>query len=367
MAERRIHLMRPTVGGEELELIREVIESRTLTDGPFVRAFERELGSYVGSKHAVSCTSATTALELALRSIGVGPGDEVIVPDFTHPATALAVLTLGAEPVLVDVDLASYNTTADHLAAAITPRTKAAIPVSIFGNPLDMDRINAVRDRSGVRMIEDAACTLGARLGGKPVGSLTDLTVFSFHPRKLFSTGEGGMVTTDDDGWAATMNSTKRFGVLDVDGESKFAQYGTNYRLSAILAAVGLAQVRKIEAVVADRRQQAARYDRLLDGVPGLLRPTVLPNAVHNYQTYAVYLSEPGLRDRVLRRMRSAGIEVQIGTYALHRQPFFGSTRRVGDLSNSALLYERVLSLPLHHELTPSDQEQVVQSLLEDL
>ncbi|MGA9348259.1 MAG: DegT/DnrJ/EryC1/StrS family aminotransferase [Anaerolineae bacterium] len=361
--QNKIFLMRPSVGDEEIELVRQVVESKWLTDGPTVKEFEQAVAVQVGAKHAISATSAAIALELCLRALGVGLGDEVIVPDFTHPATALCVMAVGAEPVLVDVDLKTCNTTAELIEAAITNRTKAAIPVSIFGNPLDIEPINALRDKYGITIIEDAACSLGSALNGKPIGSLTDMTVFSFHPRKIFSMGEGGVITTDNDEWAAEMNSIKRFGVKKVDGEAKFVQWGTNYRLSGILAAVGLGQVRKVDRIVEDRRTKAEYYNQLLANVPGVSLPKVLQGAKHNYQTYVIYLQQDGARDRLLKELRFRGIEVQIGTFALHLQPFFTESRRVGSLENSASLYQHLLSLPLHHELTQEDQERVVQEL----
>lgn len=361
--QNRIFLMRPSVDEEEIELVRQVVESKWLTDGPIVKEFEQAVADYVGAEHAVSATSAMTALELCLRALGVGSGDEVIVPDFTHPATTLCVMAVGAEPVLVDIDMETYNTTAELIEAAVTERTKAAIPVSIFGNPLDIGPINALRDQYGIVIIEDAACSLGSALGGIPVGALTDMAVFSFHPRKVFTMGEGGVITTDNDEWSAEMNSIKRFGVKTVNGQAKFAQYGTNYRLSGILAAVGLGQVRKVDSIIEDRRTQAEYYHQLLADVPGVSLPKVVSGAKPNYQTYVIYLREDGARDRVLKELRSRGIEVQIGTFALHLQPFFAQTRRVGNLKHSASLYRQLLSLPLHHELTRQDQERVVQEL----
>ena len=361
--QQKIFLMRPSVGEEELELVTKVIESKWVTDGPNVSEFEQAVAEYVGAKHGISATSATTALELCLRALGVGPGDEVIVPDFTHPATAFCVMAVGAEPVLVDVDLETCNTTAELIEAAVTERTKAAIPVSMFGIPLVIGPINELGRKHGIAIIDDAACTLGSSLNGKPVGGLTDMTVFSFHPRKLFTMGEGGVITTDNDRWAEEINSIKRFGVKSVDGEAKFAQYGTNYRLSGILAAVGLGQMRKVGGIVEDRRAKAAYYDRLLSDVPGISRPKVSPQAKQNYQTYVVYIHEEGRRDGVLKELRQTGIEVQLGTYALHLQPVFAATKRAGELRNSAALYRNLLSLPLHHELSRSDQDRVVREL----
>jgi len=362
-----IFLMRPDVGDAELELVKEVLDSKYLVEGPMVREFERLSMEYTGAKHAMACTSATTGLELALRALGVGHGDEVIVPDFTHPATALVVETVGATPVLVDVELESRNTTAELMAPAVTEKTRAAIPVSIFGHPLDMDPINELAAEKGFKVIEDAACTLGAKYKGRGVGSLTDITVFSFHPRKVFTTGDGGLITTNDDELAELIRSYKHFGAAKVDGKNRFVNWGTNSRMSNVHGAVVLGQVRRIEQIVNTRRSKAAVYDKLLEGAAGLATPKIAEWGHSNYQTYAVLLEKKGIRDQVIKAMKDRKIQTQIGTYALHVEPHFEDLRRVGDLANSTRLWEDLLALPLHYQLTDQDQQRVVRELVEVL
>lgn len=361
--KKKIFLARPNVGEQELELVRQVLDSKHLVEGPMTREFERTVADYVGVRHGIACTSATTGLELALRVLGIRQGDEVIVPDFTHPATALVVLTVGAEPVLVDVNLDTCNVDAEKIEGAITSRTKAAIPVSLFGRPLDIDPINELRDKHGIHIIEDAACSLGSEIDGRKVGSLTDITIFSFHPRKIFATGDGGLITTDNDEWAEKINSIKRFGAATIEGKTQFVRWGTNYRLSDILGAVALGQVRRIKEIIDDRTEKARVYDELLENVNGIRIPHIEPNVKHNYQTYVVYIKKEGLRDAIIEKMKKREIEVQMGTYALHLQPFFKNTKRIGSLSNSLKLYENLLALPLNHELTYEDQKRVVEEL----
>ncbi len=360
---KRIFLIRPNVGEDELALLREVIESKYLVEGPMTREFERLVAEYVGSKYAIACTSATTGLEMCLRAIGVGPGDEVIIPDFTHPATGLCVMAVGATPVIVDVDLKTYNTNASYISAAISERTKAAMPVSWGGQPLEIDAINELARRHGFYVIEDAACSLGTSLNGKRTGNTTDFAVFSFHPRKIFTTGDGGCITTNNDEWAQFLDSYKRFGVTKVGGKVRFARYGTNLRFSSILAAVAVGQLRRAAQIINDRTEKAHIYNDLLNDVSGVRIPYVLEGARHNYQCYAIFIEEPGKRDIILKEMRAQNIEVQIGTYAIHREPVFRDAKIVGDLKNSSSLADNLLTLPLHHELSEEDQIRVVTTL----
>lgn len=358
----KIRLMYPNVGEDALDLVREVIDSGHLVEGPKVREFEDTVKNYAGADFAIACTSATTGLELALRALDVGPGDEVVVPDFTHPATALVVQTLGAEPILVDVDLRSYNTTAALIHKALTSKTKAIIPVSIFGNPLEMDPIQNLADENGIKVIEDAACSLGSEYRGRKIGSLTDITVFSFHPRKVFATGDGGLILTSNEEYASRMISMKKFGVGMHNGKAAFVSWGTNYRMSDVLGAVALSQVRRLDEIVRTRIEKAAVYDELFAEYDEIIPPAIESGNRSNYQTYSVFIKSAD-RDKVLRQMRERGIEVQIGTYALHTLPVFETLKRADYLENSLSLSKNLLALPLHAKLTRDDQVRVVDNL----
>ena len=198
MSEKKIKLIEPVIGEEEIEAVKQVLRSGWLTEGEKTREFEEMIRKYVGAKYAFAATSCTTALELALRALHIGSGDEVIIPDFTHPATGNVVAWIGATPVLVDVDISSHNIDGQEIEKAITKKTKCIIAVSWGGNPLNMKPISALKEEHGLSVIDDAACSLGAEYDGKKTGTMADITCFSFHPRKVITTGEGGMTVTDD-------------------------------------------------------------------------------------------------------------------------------------------------------------------------
>ncbi len=366
MTERRIKLVQPVVGKEELALIEEVLKSGYMTEGPKTKEFESRFAEYVGAKHGIATTSCTTAMELSLRVLGIGKGDEVIVPDFTYPATADVVRFVGATPVLVDVDPVSYNLTADYVRGAITPQTKCVMPVSLFGNPIDIGPIEELKEEHGFYIVEDAACSAGARRGERRTGSMADFTCFSFHPRKVITTGEGGMVTTSSDEFAEMARSIKKFGMTPgAGGVSSFARPGTNYKLSDVLGAIGVVQLGKIDEIISRRIELASSYDRLLGDSPGTVRPRADKDVRHVYQTYAVRITTEGARDKLIRDLSERNIESQIGTYSLHVQPSFSEVRRIGGLETSEMLFKNLLALPLSHYMTPEDQELVVSTLNE--
>jgi dTDP-4-amino-4,6-dideoxygalactose transaminase len=364
MTEKTIKLIEPVVGKEELALIEEVLQSGYMTEGPKTREFESGFAEYVGAKHGIATTSCTTAMELSLRVLGVGKGDEVIVPDFTYPATADVVRFVGATPVFVDVDIDSYNVDAEHIEEAITPQTKCVMPVSLFGNPIDIEPIEKLVEEHGFYIVEDAACSAGARRGDRRTGSMADLTSFSFHPRKVITTGEGGMVTTSSDEFAELSRSIKMFGMKAVPGNlSSFTRPGTNYKLSDVLGAIGVVQLRKIDEIISRRRELASNYDKLLQDVEEIIPPKVDDGVRHVRQTYAVRITVDGARDRLLNDLKEKNIQSQIGTYSLHVQPSFSGVRQVGDLGTSKMLFENLLALPLSHYMTSEDQSYVISTI----
>lgn len=360
-AERKkIYLMRPFVGEEELEAVSKVFESKYLTEGPVTQEFEERFAEYVGAKHGVAVTSCAIGMELALQVLGIGPGDEVIVPDFTHPATGDCVCQVGASPILVDVDLESYNVTAEGIEDAITEKTKCIIPVSWGGNPLD-PAIYKLGEERNIPILEDTACSAGAKIGDMKVGSLADMSVFSFHPRKVMTTGEGGMLTTDNSEFAEKARSLKMFGAKN----GRFVYHGTNYKMSNIVAAIGLEQLKKLDKILEDRIEKAKVYSELLEGLDHIRPPVVKPNVRHTFQSYCIYVEKEGWRDKLRQDLLKKGIETQIGTYALHLEPSYADVKRNGDLNNSEKLYKNLLTLPLHHELSYEDQEYIFKSISE--
>jgi perosamine synthetase len=365
MTERRIWLARPQAGEEELAEVAAVLESGILTQGPKVAELERMVAELVGVPHAFATTSATTALHLSLVAAGVGPGDEVLVPDFTFPATANVVVQQGAVPILVDIDLETFALDPADLEARITPLTKAVMPVHPFGLPADMDAVMHVADAHGLAVIEDAACSLGATIGGRQTGGIGLAGCFSFHPRKSITTGEGGMITTSDDELAGRIGLLRSHGGVRESGRFRFEAAGFNYRMSDILAAVGVAQLRRLDDFLATRRRVADWYDERLAGWDAV-RPPITPDGrTHTYQSYVVLLDEAVDRDAVIAALAAAGIETTIGTYALHAEPFFARTygHRPGDLPRSWRAYGSCLALPLHAGVSEADVDLVVDSL----
>ena len=364
-----IPLTKPYMIPEIKEKVCEVLDSGHLTEGKVTESLEKAFTDYLGTRYAIATTSCTTGLEIALRAIGVGPGDEVIVPDFTYPATACVVRIVGAKLVVVDVDPKTMLIDYDALEAAVTRRTKALMPVSLFGNPLDYGRLNKIKKRHGIVLVEDAACSIGAEYDGVPVGNLADISVFSMHPRKFITTGEGGMVTTNRTSLADWISSYKHFG-LGLHGKSNspgFQMIGTNYKLSDILSAVGLVQMAHIGPLLEQRREQAARYVELLKDVGGVCLPETTLRGQHSYQSFCIFVEK---RDAIMQRMRQMGIEVQIGTYALHMQKAFLPMDKCafcGDMNHSKYVFEHGLTLPLFHEMTEKEQERVVDALKETL
>jgi dTDP-4-amino-4,6-dideoxygalactose transaminase len=363
--ERRIWLARPQTDEAEINEIRGVMQSGYLTQGPKVAEFEGLVAGRVGVAHAFATTSATTALHLTLAALGIGPGDEVLVPDFTFPATANVVVQQGAVPVLVDVDLATFAIDPADLARKVTPRARAVMPVHPFGLPADMDPILEIAMERGLAVIEDAACALGAEYGGRPVGSIGMAGCFSFHPRKSITTGEGGMIATSDATLADRIRLLRSHGGIRQGGRFVFEDAGFNYRLSDILAAVGVAQMRKLDEMLRVRRAVAAMYDQALSGLAGVQVPTCPSGRTHTYQSYVVLLDPRIDRDAVIARLASARIETTLGTYALHAEPFFARAFGCspGDLPNSYRAALSSLALPLHGGITSEQVDEVVEAL----
>ena len=361
--EKRIKLIEPVVGEEELQMIRKVLKSGWLTEGTVTKEFEEKISKFVGVKYAVATTSCTTAFELALRALGIGPGDEVIVPDFTHPATGNIVKWIGAEPVLVDVDLSSYNVDPDEVQKAITEKTRCIMPVSWGGNPLNIQPLNELKEKHNLFIVEDAACSLGAEYHGKKTGTMADITCFSFHPRKIITTGEGGMAVTNNPVYAEKLELLKTFGMTTTDGKTTFTLCGTNYKLSDVLAAIGVKQMDKVDAIINRRIELAEYYNELLAEVDSIRPPEKREDTKHVYQTYTIYIEKEGKRDKLITHLRKKNIETQIGTYALHLQPSFERVKKIGKLERAEKLYKNLLTLPMCHSMTKKDQEYVISEI----
>ena len=359
-----IRLAIPPIHDDDVAAVADVLRSGLLVQGRHVEAFERAVASYTGATHAVAVTSCTSALHLSLLATGIGPGDAVAVSAFSWPATVNVVALVGAEPMFVDIDPLTFNMDPHALAALMErERISAILPVHTFGGMADMDEIDCLARRHGAVVIEDAACALGASLNGILAGRSGRAGCFSFHPRKAITTGEGGVVVTDDGDLAVRLRTLRNHGIDPEKAEPSFAMPGFNARMTDFQGALGLEQMAKLEDVLSSRRNQARRYDALLADTE-IRAPISTRGGNHVYQSYVVQLPEAaaGARDTVIAEMREAGIETTIGTYAL---PFIRWVRdRYGythdDFPVVSQVERRALCLPLHERLTERDQERIV-------
>jgi dTDP-4-amino-4,6-dideoxygalactose transaminase len=369
MSESPIRLALPYTDDDEINEVAAVLESGYLTQGPKVQELEEAVARVAGTRYAFATTSATTALHLSLAALGIRRGDEVIVPDFTFPATANVVVQLGARPVLVDVDPRTYAMDAEQLERHISARTRAIMPVHPFGLSADMDGLLAVSDRHGIPIVEDAACALATTYRGVPVGGFGRAGCFSFHPRKSITTGEGGMIVTNDADLADRISVLRNHGGRRSSGRFRFEDAGFNYRLSDILAAVGVAQMRKLDWIIARRREIAALYDAALEDVSGVTSPWQPSWGGHVYQSYVTRVDSTIDRDAVIRGLAERGIETTLGTYALHSEPYFVRAlgHAPGDLTNSWDAYRTTLTLPLFPQMSEAMVERVVHEVAEVL
>lgn len=371
-----IPVIRPWLGEEEAAAVADVVRSGWVAQGPRVAEFEAAFAASAGSRHGVAVSSCTTGLHLAMYLLDVKQGDEVVVPSFSFIATANAVRYVGATPVFADVDPRTGNLTPETVEAVLTPRTVAVVGVHQGGMPFDVAALETLCARRGLALVQDSACATGATYRGGPVSAGASLAAWSFHPRKLLTTGEGGMLTTDNPEWAARLRRLREHGMSvsaadrHASGSVKLEVYdevGFNFRMTDLQASIGLIQLAKLPEVIARRRELAERYHKLLAEVDGLRWVTDPEHGTTNYQSFWVVLPEKysGSVVDVLTGLSTRGISARRGIMATHLEPAYAGVK--ADLPVTEHLTKRSLILPLFHQMTEAEQDSIVTGLTEIL
>jgi perosamine synthetase len=370
-----MNLTEPSFDETEIEMLRACLSSKWVTQGPLTERFEKLIAERHQVKHALACTSCTAALHLAALALKLGPGDEVVVPAFTWVTSAHAAEYVGAKAVFADIDLATYNIDPAALEASITPRTKAVVAVHLFGLAAPMDEIRSIAQKHDLAVIEDAACAIGTTYKNALVGGIGDIGCFSFHPRKAVTTGEGGAVTTNRDDLAGLVRSQRNHGAtgspdlgLEAHGPwtmATFNNLGFNLRLSDIQAAVGVAQMAKLDRLLAERRRLGRRYSELLATVNSIARPTGGDIEGHAYQSYVIRVLGGGRKHRndVMAALAAQEIQTRPGTHAVHRLGYYKNKYRLRpeQFPNAALAEDTTITLPIFPNMTEDDQQRVAQ------
>ena len=389
-----IPIARTSLTDDEIESVLEPLRSGWLVQGPKVREFEEKWSSYTGSEHSIAVTSCTAALHLSLAALGFDPGDEVIVPAFTWISTANVVEHLGGKVVFCDIDLDTFNLDPSQIEASITDRTKAILPVHLFGLAADMSAIQAIAKSHNLNVVEDAACGFGGRYNGQHLGTLGDTGCFSFHPRKSITTGEGGMISTQNAELAGKLRCLRDHGAAVTDLQRHLGtkpylladhpEAGYNQRMTDIQGALGSAQMNRASEIVAERRRLAARYDEAFAELEWLQTPTKLQGCEHGYQTYAC-LFQPAIatvaagsfnakeieaikeaRNLWMDQLQQKGISTRPATHAVHMLSYYQEKYglKPNDFINSFVANECSISLPLFHGMTQAEQDFVIEAVV---
>jgi len=352
-----IKLAKPNISEAAIKKVGEVLRSGNLIQGEYVQQFEQDLAEYLGVKNVIVVSSGTAALHLSLLALGVGPGDEVIVPAFSFPATANVVEAVGATTVFVDITLDDCCMDISLIQAAITSKTKVIIPVHEFGQSADMNPIMALSKKYNLKIIEDAACALGSAYNGQKVGTIGDFGCYSFHPRKAITTGEGGAVVTNDDEYASKIRSFRNHGIEMLNGKTDFKYSGLNYRMTDFQAVLGIEQLKTLEENIIHRIHIAQKYDDLLSGVQWIRTPKFFNKRRMIYQTYHILLEECINREALWCYLRKNNIEVNIGAQAIHILQYFAEKyhAKAKDHKEAIQAFHYGLAFPIGSHISNED------------
>jgi len=349
-----IQIAKPLFSEDEKKVLADVIDSGMLVQGPRVLAFEKMFAEFTGTKHAIATSSGTTALVIALQAMGVSPGDEVITPSFTFLATASSIRMCGAVPVFVDVDPVTYNIDCDSVDGAVTEKTKAILPVHLYGLPADMGRLDKIAEEHSIAVLEDACQSHGAKVFDTKVGALGGAGCFSFYPTKNMTTGEGGIVTTDNDELDEKCRLIRNHGQA---GRYRYVYLGYNYRMTEFAGALGAVQLAKLDGFNSKRQTNAARLTKLLDGV--VETPVVPEGYTHVFHQYTIKLDTEVQRNDLIQHLKDNGVGSAVYyPIGLHEIDFLKG-RIFGSLENTEALTKTVLSLPVHPALTETELEKI--------
>ena len=359
----------PDISEEDVQAVAEVVRSGRLALGPKTEEFERLVAEYVGVKHAVAVSSGTAALHLIVKALGIGPGDEVLVPSFTFVASVNVILYEGAKPVFVDIEPDTYNLDPGDLERKITPRTKAIMVVDVFGHPAEWDEILRIAEKYGLKVIDDSCEALGAEYKGRKLGQFGDAAAFAFYPNKQMTTGEGGMIVTDDDQIAKLCRSLRNQGRREMGAWLEHEWLGYNYRMTEMSAALGVSQLKRIETLLAKRERVARMYTERLSEMELVRTPVVRPYVRMSWFVYVVRLAEGMCRDTVMKALAEKGIPTRGYFSPIHLQPYirkqFGT--KEGMLPVTESVAKRTIALPFHNNLSEQEIEYVVKKLADIL
>ncbi len=362
----KVAMSRPDIRDAEIELVNQVLRTPYLSIGPMIERFEQEMARYIGTRYAVGVNSGTAGLHLCVLAAGIGEGDEVITTPFSFIASANCILYERARPVFVDIEPHSLNIDPARIEDAITPRTRAILPVDAFGQPADYDPICEIAERHGLIVIEDACEALGAEYEQRKAGTLGGVAVFAFYPNKQMTTGEGGMIVTDRDDWDALFRSLRNQGRDVFDAWLNHTRLGYNYRLGEMSAALGVAQLERIEELLTKRDRVAQMYNERLSGVDGVTVPFITPTTTRmSWFVYVIRLSPETDRNKVMEELARRGIPSRPYFTPIHLQPFYRQTfgYREGDFPTTERVAQSALALPFYGNLDEEKVDYVCENL----